>query len=172
MIGVDYEFPPCVSRANHHEINVSAPPDPGPSQKKAGPAENLDSPSVKSNGGLYLNFLGWLQIGIGSLHLVFSLVGMGALLPEQSLSPGAPFESSFSSFWLELGYTYFALQIYSGWLLGLLSIFAGWCTLRRRGLGFIAAANLLNLLFFPGGTVVAAAVYHALSSKTRRSRFR
>ena len=135
--------------------------------KRIANSRNEDVPLARGEG--YLTFMGYLQIAVGVLTVVFSAVAIaeaawightGLFNPVNAATYfGGRATGSFTS--LLAGYV--AFQISYGWLMGAMLIAAGVCCLKRIARRFVAAVSVVNLVNFPHGTTVAILMLHGLS---------
>ena len=129
-------------------------------------AHPLTSTLPYSRGEGYLTFMGYLQIGAGTLTLLFSLCGIASGLASDS-SLLIPFngEGPYNGFFQSLISAYLAFQITFGWLLGLLQIGAGIKCLHFKGRSLACVASAANMLNFPHGTTVSIMMLHGLITR-------
>lgn len=128
---------------------------------------------ISHRGEGYLMFAGYLQVAVGVLSVLFSLM---ALVPQASGSAsllqhvisgqafGGPAASLIGG--------YLAFQISFGWLMGLHMIVSGVCCLRHRAKSFVAAASMVNMINFPHGTTAALVMLHGLTRPDISQAFR
>lgn len=117
--------------------------------------------SVFPRGVGYLTFMGYFQIGVGLLTVLFSALAIfqGAIIDPQLLNPAVAGEAS-RGFFGRMIAGYMAFQMTFGWLLGAMMIMAGVCCLQLRGRTFVTVSAVLNLLNFPHGTTAAIMMLH------------
>jgi len=117
--------------------------------------------SVFPRGVGYLTFMGYFQIGVGLLTVLFSALAIfqGSIIDPQLLNPMVAGEAS-RGFFGRMIAGYMAFQMVFGWLLGTMMIMAGVCCLQLRGRTFVTVSAVLNLLNFPHGTTAAILMLH------------
>jgi hypothetical protein len=134
--------------------------------------DNVQSQPLSRHGDGYLDALGYLQIGAGSLSVLMSL-----MLCFQALFSHAELRSLASVFSSSLDLIdraiaiYVALQLSIGWAAGGLQFAAGICCLRGTNLRLVWAASLISLANFPHGTIAAVAMIWALRRPDIRCAF-
>lgn len=112
----------------------------------------------------YLTFLGYFQVGIGALSVLFSLFAIiqGTIIDPQLFKPDAITDAS-RGFWGRLIVSYIAFQMLFGWLLGVLMILAGAACLQLRRRTLVTLSTWLNFINVPHGTMAAILTFVGLS---------
>ncbi len=122
------------------------------------------SPAASLPAGVgYLTFMGFFQVGVGSLSALFSLFAIiqGTLVDPQLFKPEAVTDSS-RGLLCQMLIAYIGFQMLFGWLLGALMILAGIRCLQLRGRTVVAVSTWLNFINVPHGTMAAILMFIGL----------
>lgn len=122
------------------------------------------SPSAPLPAGVgYLTFMGYFQVGIGVLTLLFSAFAIfqGTVIDPLPFKPESVTDAS-RGFWGRLIVSYIAFQMFFGWLLGVMMILAGTGCLQLRGRTLVTISTWLNFINFPHGTMAAILMFIGL----------
>lgn len=114
----------------------------------------------------YRHVLGSAFLLLGALHFGFSLLAV--LLPA---FPGAAGEQERLSLMASLAVSYLRFQVWSGLLLGPLTMAAGWLMRQGRHLNFQRLIAALNLILFPHGTTIGILALVGLSRRRLQNAF-
>ncbi len=113
-------------------------------------------------------FLATLLGSAGALHLLFS--GLATLTMANATSPiilpggvALPYADGDLRTWAGLIAAYTTAQIWVGWLLGPLGLWAARCLIRNRHPKTVGAIAWCNLAYFPTGTTVGILTLIALN---------
>lgn len=111
----------------------------------------------------YLTFMGFFQIGVGALTVLFSIFAIyqGTVIDPQLFRPSAVIDAS-RGFWGRVFVSYIAFQMVFGWLVGVLMIFAGIGCLQLRRRALVTISTWLNFVNFPHGTMAAVFMFIGL----------
>ena len=118
----------------------------------------------------YASFAGWTLIITGVFHLAFGLMGT-IYLTMLDASWFSASDAWYSTLGLRAGAdftfadllaAYLIAQAFLGWILGLVTIWAGKRTLNGRSRKFVQGVAIANLLFFPLGTTVGSFILMGL----------
>lgn len=129
----------------------------------------------------YLPVIGWIQILLGGFHTFFSVVGLIYFFALDPLNASRAEPSwqrlqaygAGTALQLEgLVAAYLTLQILGGWVIGLLTIWAGVESRRARRRSFIKGVAIVNLFFFPLGTTVGSIVLVGIHRPDVKARFK
>lgn len=153
---------------------MGQPPEVQTDRRFGNPHISLDIPPMKTSpaspaaslpaGVGYLTFLGFFQVGVGALSVLFSLFAIvqGTLIDPQLFKPEAVTDSSRGLFG-QLLIAYIGFQMLAGWLLGGWMILAGVRCLQRRGRTIVTLSTWLNFINVPHGTMAAILAFIGLS---------
>lgn len=127
----------------------------------------------------YLTIAAWAQILSGIFHVFFSVLGLAYFFAKDpagategagwltTLALGEPGAFTFA----DLVAAYLVFQVAAGWLLGLLSIYAGRLTQRGVGRGIIEVIAIANLILIPLGTTISSFILIGLRRPNVKSLF-
>lgn len=124
----------------------------------------IDSATSESSQRAFLRVTGSILLLTGLAHFLLSLFGLVISFNEpalkETLARGQiPFLVIGDSYIFQTrGFValYLYFQVMTGWIAGLLTLWAGWLAFKQTGRRFILTLVWINLIYFPLGTLAAA----------------